>query len=209
MKCELFDGLSDTEVRALTENPACRELCFEKGEIIFDPQHFSNSIGLILSGAAIVSSFREDVLMRRLGEGACFGVASVFGTSADFVTRVTAAGKCTVMFIPRGIISDALKACPRLAENYIRFLTGRIRYLNTLVGAYSSPSAETRLARFLTALDEGKDVPLTLSLTELSKALGIGRASLYRALDSFESRGLIKRNGKQITLADPDELKKI
>ena len=52
-------------------------------------------------------------------------------------------------------------------------------------------------------------MPLTLSLTELSKALGIGRASLYRALDSFESRGLIKRNGKQITLADPDELKKI
>ena len=48
VKCELFDGLSETEVRALTENPACRELCFEKGEVIFDSQHFSNSIGLIL-----------------------------------------------------------------------------------------------------------------------------------------------------------------
>ncbi|MBQ2387779.1 MAG: winged helix-turn-helix domain-containing protein, partial [Clostridia bacterium] len=42
----------------------------------------------------------------------------------------------------------------------------------------------------------------------LSDRLGIGRASLYRALDDFEADGIIHRDGKNIFIKDINTLKK-
>ena len=48
----------------------------------------------------------------------------------------------------------------------------------------------------------------TGSLTALAKALDIGRASLYRALDKLENEGTILRDGRRITVLSTDDLLK-
>ena len=64
-------------------------------------------------------------------------------------------------------------------------------------------SAAQRLGAYLCMLlpDGTKSAPLSCS--RLAKQLDMGRASLYRALDSLAACGAIERNGKQIRLLDP------
>ena len=43
---------------------------------------------------------------------------------------------------------------------------------------------------------------LTCPATELAQRLGISRASLYRAFDTLEEQGLIRREGRSIFVPD-------
>ena len=68
-------------------------------------------------------------------------------------------------------------------------------------------SAERRLALWLIS-EESNTVTLPASLSAFSDMLDIGRASLYRALDKLEGEGLIRREGRKITVISQDEILK-
>ena len=94
------------------------------------------------------------------------------------------------------------------AESYIRLLTSKIQFLNNRVKAYTSGSAEARLAFHLLSLDESKSgrVEVGVSKTDLADMLDIGRASLYRALDTLTEKGIIKYCKSEIIILDFDAL---
>ncbi len=46
-------------------------------------------------------------------------------------------------------------------------------------------------------------------MKQLASFLGIGRASLYRMIDSFTENGLIEKDGKEIIIKNPEALKKL
>lgn len=205
----LFDGLSEETVSALTSHPSCYTQTFAKDEVLYDPEHFARQIGWILSGSAKVTNRKQDgVTIRTLSEGTFFGVASQFNDSPTYVSCIIALEPCRVLFLPQEAIRDGLRRFPELAENYIRFLIGRICYLNGLIDAYSSPTVESKLARYLVACaaDKGRTFPVNMS--ELSRVLGAGRASLYRVMDGFEEKNWIRRAGKTLDILDLDSLKK-
>ena len=205
----LFKGLSDAEIAGFVNDDTCTVEKFAKGETIYSAEKYKRAMGYILSGTAEVNNCENNsVLIRCLKKGSCFGVAALFiDKDEDYVSQIVATTDCAVLFIPEETVVKAINDYPVVAMNYIRFLTDRIRYLNTLVDAYSSPNVETKLARFITAYVDGQDLPFNLNLTSLSRSLGTGRASLYRALDSLESGGMIRRKDKKITITDIEKLK--
>ncbi len=89
----------------------------------------------------------------------------------------------------------------RAMANYLSFLTGRIFYLNRRIDAYTGGSAECRLAMYL--LDNQQDgvppkVTLPFGMNKLAELLGIGRASLYRAMETLEKKGIAARKGNAL-----------
>ena len=87
-----------------------------------------------------------------------------------------------------------------LALAYIRYLSGRIHFLQRRIDALAEGPAEEKLASFLlsAARPDGKNgwVFEAPSLTRLASSLSVGRATLYRALDAFEQSGIIQREGR-------------
>ena len=61
---------------------------------------------------------------------------------------------------------------------------------NDKIGSFTAPTAQARLALWLLA--HGPQ-PQVESYTQLSRELNLGRASLYRALESLEGEGIIQR----------------
>lgn len=208
-KFPLFNGLTEAEVQSIVEHPECEQILFKANSTIYSADQFRHAIGVILSGKAVAKNGDDSgVIVRCLSKGDCFGVAAVFvHNGKPYVSNITAKTDCTVLFIPESVISVCLTQYKNFAVNYVSFLTGRIQYLNRLVSAYSSPNVETKLARFISAYVDGEAVPFDLNMTSLSKSLGIGRASLYRALDSLESNGVIKRDSKRIIITDIKKIK--
>lgn len=204
----LFDGVGEETLNFCLRHPSCSECSYAKGEVIFDQNHFERALGIVASGRVKAAKLKgeQSLPLRAFGPGETFGAAALFG-GEDYVTRLEAASDCRIVFLPQSLVQELCAREGKIALNYIRFLSDRIRYLNAKIDSFTAGSAEERLARYLLTLPvQGDAVALPCSLSELAKTLDIGRASLYRALDALEGAGMIGRAGHHITILDRDQL---
>ncbi len=206
--CFLFENIPPEQVERLLEDEGAKLCSYKKYEIIFDREHYAPSLGLVLSGSVLVSSpsGSRNLVMRELGPGDVFGVAGLFTEEAGYVTTLTAKSPCRILFISQELLRRAMAENFTLAENYIRFLSGRLRFLNRKISGLAAGTAEETLAVYLSGSGNKANIP---SYTRLAEELGLGRASLYRALDSLEKSGYIKRAGHVIHVLSPESLKEM
>ena len=207
-KSFLFAGKSADDIYRRTCNERCDR--FAKGSVIYSPASFSRALGIVLSGSVDVlrcESGRQ-VRLNRISSGESFGAAALYDDRDEtYATTVVACEECVVLFIDGGRLSEMMKSDFILAENYIRFLSGRIRFLNRRVAGFTAGAVDRKLARYLLehAPKDGV-VSLPKNMTALSDALGVGRSSLYRSLDALCDAGVIERRGKEIVVLKPDGL---
>ena len=206
----LLQGLSEEERRTLWAG-APLPVRFEKGESIYSCHAFRRALGVMLQGEAQVWRAGEDgrrVVMNRLPAGSVFGAAALFGECEAYVTEISALRRCAVLFVSQQQASDWMRGHYAIAENYIRFLSGRIRFLNQKIAEFTDGQTEDRLVRYFLDHRSGDGrVILPGSLTELAQTLNIGRSSLYRSLDALAASGAVRREGRRIFVDDPARLR--
>ncbi|MBQ8208328.1 MAG: Crp/Fnr family transcriptional regulator [Clostridia bacterium] len=190
---------------------------FSADEVIFTHENSEKYLVLVLSGTARVFSqdVERSVLLRTLGKGDAFGVAELFGGSDISVSRVEAKNSCKVLFIPEGKMGQLLEGDKRIMYNYLDFLCCRIRFLNKRIACFTAGTAERRLAFYLDSLacdceksEETAKVTPEVSMGALALMLDIGRASLYRAIDTLTADGFIEKDGKSFLLRDREKMLK-
>jgi DNA-binding IclR family transcriptional regulator len=82
-------------------------------------------------------------------------------------------------------------------------------YLNKKITVFTAGSAERKLACFMLDHISGNTFTPPTSMKRLSDMLGIGRASLYRAIDSLTECGAITEKTKDGMTVNIEKLKKI
>ncbi len=200
----LFEGLSPTEKSRCWDIDGGEEAAFVKGDVIYDSDNAKRALALVLEGSVRVLHGR--VVMNELVAGDVFGAAALFGDEAPFPTTVKAHTRCRILFIPQATVSAWMAAVPRVGENYIRFLSDRIRFLNRRLATLTAGQTDGKLWRYLLAhRDEDGIVHLGGGISELAKALNMGRSSLYRGLDALTADGKIARRGKEIQIILKEE----
>lgn len=174
---------------------------FPKGDCVYSAHSFRRSIGFVLSGELAVTK-GENLLLNRLGKGACFGVAALFNPAERYVTTITAQKASQVVFITAEELEGLFAAQPVTAVNYITFLSQRIQFLNRKIDTFTAPTAEVGLAIYLLTHEEGGMVKVSEGFAKLAKELGMGRASLYRSLDQLGEAGVLTRSQREIIIND-------
>ncbi len=195
----LFGGLSENDLRRIDEQ-ADAPVAYRRGDEVYTTHTFRRAIGLILRGSVIVRSSGESehgVVINHLHAGDLFGVAALFDTTAaDYVTEITADSDTEIRFISQETMSRLLAEIPALGEAYIRFLSGRIRFLNRKLSALTVGNAENRLYHHLLTLqDVHAIIRLSCTMTVLASTLNMGRSSLYRSLDTLLREGFLVKEG--------------
>lgn len=198
-KLFIFDGLTEKEIKeicALFSSPNT----FKKGETIYSTDNFQHSLGYIIDGkASAVCDNTTGTYMKSFEKGSCFGAAALFGTGNKYVSTIIADSDITVQFITEEQLKNIFVSFPKTAINYINFLSEKVRFLNEKISLFSCSSSDDALFKYLcSSTDKDGFVKLPKSMTLLSKTLGIGRATLYRCLESLENRGLIVRENNNI-----------
>jgi len=181
---------------------------FCDGDRMLSPEETASQAGVVLSGRAEVTTPDETrkVLLRFLGPGDIFGIANLFSAEERSVSTIRASGMCRCVFFTEEAFDRLLEISPLFRKQYIGFLTGRIRFLNRKIGYLTAGSAERRLALYLSSLGK-TEIRLNDSITALSDLLNLGRASLYRAFDRLCEDGYLIRNGRNMTVSDPEALR--
>lgn len=203
----LFRNVDEFAVERIIADQRCEKAAYEKGSVIFDEMHFRKSLGIILSGEVRVEKNTADghrLKMSRMGPGGCFGAAAMFHDRDRYLTVITAEKNTEVLFLSQELITWSMQRDPVITENYIAYLSERIWFLNTKISALTAGTAEQRLAVYL--LEHGG---ASGSMTELSQLLNIGRASLYRALDTLEAQGFISRGNKSLEILNEEGLRQL
>ncbi len=203
----LFSSTSVDEIDA--ETPFlqdCIRLTFSQGQIIQNARMPIDGLAILCAGEAAVlsDSSEKAVPLRTMSAGGIFGAASLYSSENRYETVVRAMCECTILLIPADTVKSLILRHPRIAENYIRFLSDRISFLNRKISSFTVDSAEAKLALYLSQLpqDASGVTSLPISLSDLSTSLGIGRASLYRALTKLEEADVLIREGKKLRIID-------
>ena len=204
----LFANLGDEDRRRTIGYIDAHIKQFAPNEVIVAAGTPFSAIGILSIGEATVvrSGEHRRVIHKTLSAGDIFGVSSLFDKQAEFPTTIKALCECSVIFLSERCIAELLKSVPGFAENYIRLLTAKIRFLNHRLDALAGRSAEERVADHLLS-EIGADGALGVTKSALASMLGLGRASLYRILDLFEEGGFIRTSRDRIEILDGKALK--
>lgn len=200
MSLFLLEGLSEQEQNRFLAMLPERERLYRRGETVYDSALAERALVWVLEGRLRVLHGR--VVMNDLRAGDVFGAAALFGGAESYSSVVEAVTDCRLRFIPQETVSTWMRMNPQVGEGYVRFLSGRIRFLNGQLATLTAADADERLWRYLRAHGEpgGEAVHLPGGMTALAEHLGIGRSSLYRSLDALAAAGRIRREGRAIYL---------
>ena len=190
----LFRNVDDILVEQLASDNRCQRETYPRGAVIFDETHFRRCLGILLSGEVLVEK----------NTGDCFGAAAMFHQRRRYASLLTAKKPTEVLFLPQEVITWAMERNSAITKNYISYLSGRIWFLSSRISALTAGTAERKLAVYL--LEQGT---MDVSMTDLSQQLNLGRASLYRAVETLEEMGGIGREGKTVKVLDAEKLREM
>jgi CRP-like cAMP-binding protein len=210
--CYLFSGLTEAEKEAAIAILSPKVKHFSSGECILSSAQNMPCLCFIESGRVSVSSCSNggSVLLTQHKEGDCVGAASLFSQGKQYPTVVKAIGRVTALIIGEDALESLLSINAKVALNHIRYLSGKIRFLNDKIDSFSGRDGESRLAKYLLANsnEEGVFTP-PVSMTKIAASLDISRASLYRLLDQMEKNHLIENTSGAIRIIDTFTLERI
>ena len=193
----LFDGLRETEKENIIKDIPAPEK-FKKGEQIYTATQYRQALGIIICGSA--AAYSGKVIKRTFTAGDTFGAAAVFGSGDGYISDISATGDTQIVFITQRTLEGLFNSYPQCAVNYIRFLSQKVCFLNKRLAQFTASDTQAKLYRFLVSSADDDGRVCVKSMTALAKLTGMGRTSLYRALDALTAAHVIEKNNNIISI---------
>lgn len=206
----LFAGLTERELGRLADHAISRE--YQAGEIIFSEGDPCEGLYVVQTGSVRIfntsSNGRERVLLIE-GAGNSLAELPVFD-GGPYPASTAAVGKCTLLFISKKDFRALCMEQPELPLKVLKVVSSRLRQLVGIIEELSFATVRSRLAAWLLqeARASGQETPsgtkfvLNISNQELAFQIGTVRELVSRNLSYFQSKGIIKTEGRTVTITD-------
>ena len=166
-------------------------------------------VAIMVSGIARVyaGGIPDAPILRTLHRGDLFGIANLYSGGEIFPSRIITEGECQILFIGGDKFKEFIEGDPRILKNYLAFQSRKIVFLNKKILTFTAGSSERRLAYFIydNTVEDRFTPPCTM--IQLATMLQMGRASLYRAVDSLVSEKIVQKENKNSFLVDKSKLR--
>lgn len=206
----LFEGLTTAEIEAVAK--LIFEKKFGKGETIFFEGDEADGFYLISSGQIKVFKMNpmgKEHILHIFGPGEPVGEVPVF-SKQPFPATAEAIIKSTTYFFPRNDFVALIEENPSIALNMLAVLSHRLKQFATQIENLSLKEVPARLAGYLlyTAEEQNNNdvVRLPVSKGQLASLLGTIPETLSRIFARMSDEGLIRVDGRSITIMDRDGL---
>ena len=207
--CLLFRDTEPALIYEALSAPGSSIEKFDAAEMIFSGGSSEKKLGIILYGKAVITKGDDRILLKNIGKGDLFGAATLFSDTIEIYTEIKAKTPVQILFICEEGVKALMAKSPAFSIRYVEILSEKIRFLNHKLDAFTTEGSQTRFAKYLLDHEKGGTLLIPASYDKLAKTLGIGRASLYRAMDILASKDIIVREKKQILIRDKTRLQKM
>ncbi len=206
----LFEGLTTAEIEAVAT--LIFEKKFDKGETIFFEGDEADGFYLVSSGQIKVFKMNpmgKEHILHIFGPGEPVGEVPVF-SKQPFPATAEAIVKSTTYFFPRHDFVALIEKHPSIALNMLAVLSRRLRQFAAQIENLSLKEVPARLAGYLLYIAEEQNnsdvVRLPVSKGQLASLLGTIPETLSRIFARMSDEGLIRVDGRSITIVDRDGL---
>ena len=185
---------------------------YERGRVLYRAGDESRRVGVILSGCLEIRKYMADgrtVVMFQRRRGEMLGGSIVFSSATRYPCDVTAKDKTEMLWIDRDDVLEKLMRNAAVARSVLRLSSDRIMLLEKRVELFSLYSIQKKIAfSLLNDFDaEEGAVRLPFTKTAWAEYLNVSRTSLCRELKRMETDGIIKTEGRALTILDKNMLK--
>jgi CRP-like cAMP-binding protein len=202
----LFEGLPQQQIEDIANIAVEKNI--GRGETIFFEG--DRGIGFYMVGEGKVKIYKvspsgKEHILHIFGAGEPFGEVPVFH-GQPFPATAQALVKTRVIFFPRDRFVTLVEANPGIALNMLAVLSMRLRRFASQIENLSLKEVPARLADYLVYLSKEQggmdEVELDISKGQLASLLGTIPETLSRIFAKMSDEGLIRVNGRKITLLD-------
>ena len=210
----LFKGLSHTELHEIERITKMQEI--KKRQPIFMPGDPSNTVYLLKKGRVKISSSSasgKEVTFEILEPGEIFGELDAMEGSPH-ETMAEALDDVVICAIRREDFDRHVQKHPHLNVRLTKLIGFKFRKLESRIEDLVCRDVHARLAHLLldlsqtTGSPQGAGVRINVKLThhEMANLIGCARETVSTILGEFRVKGLIKIDGRSITIANSFEL---
>ena len=212
---ELFKGIDDSDIPSLLSCLSAERKEYCKGETILHEGTAAESIGLVLSGMAIISycdAWGKSSILSHIAPGAVFAEAYACLPGEKLRITVSAAENTEVMFLSIGRI---LTPCPSgcgfhsaIIRNLLTISAKRNLRLSAKILHTSPKSIRGRLVSYLSecAKQNGSlSFSIPFSRQQLADYLSVDRSALSSEISKMQRDGIIECRKNLFTLK-PDRI---
>ena len=211
----IFDDLGDAERKSLMQRVLPQH--FEAHEIIFSSGEPCRGLHLIETGSVRIfgssTNGREQILATQ-GPGGTLGELAVWDGGAYPASAITVT-ECEIFLFRMEDLQSLVLQNPAARVRLLELIALRVRPMISIVEQLSFSTVRQRLADLLlrlaetngNALDHEVEFLLTSTNRELAAQIGTVPELISRNLSSLQASGLIRIQGKRVTIPDPASLR--
>lgn len=204
MKASLFKGLPPDQIEKIASLTIEKQ--YSRGESIFFEGDDANGFYIISGGQVKVFKINplgKEHILHIFGPGEPIGEVPVF-SGDPFPASAEALAKSSLLFFPRREFVRLIEENSSVALNMLAVLSMRLRQFAGQIENLSLKEVPARLAGYLIYTleekGEGDIVHLDVSKGQLASLLGTIPETLSRIFSKMSEQGLIKVEGRAITI---------
>lgn len=206
--CPLFADMSQFEIEMTLGNTSHRIVEMPAHEVYALAGMPCRYVDIVVDGGLIcrmASLSGKQVEVSRLRMGNLVAPAFIFAKKKELPVSIETEGKVTLLRIMPVDLKRLIDNDDKLRMNFIRILSNIDVFLTHKLKVLSLFTIREKVAYMLLELSGeqgGNEIILKRSRQEIADSFGIQKFSLLRVLADFERDGILKVNGKQITIID-------
>ena len=211
---QLFRGIEEQEIDSLLQCVAATKREYKKGEVILSEGTITESLGIVLSGMAIISCsdiWGNNSSLGDIAPGAVFAEVYACIPGEPLRISVSAAEDTTVLFMNVGrVLSTCTNACPfhtKLVRNLLTVCAYKSLQLSQRILHTSSKSIRGRLMSYFSQCAKGSgscSFQIPYNRQQLADYLGVDRSAMSNELSKMQKEGLIEYQRNQFLLKNQE-----
>lgn len=209
LDCPLFKGLDSSDISVQLSGASASIRTYNKGSLIALSGEEVFHLQIVLEGsvkgemmdyAGKVIKIEDIVPPRPLAP------AFLFGKQNRYPVNITAGGSVKILSIPREKFLELLQNSKIILVNFVDIVSSRGQFLSNKIKFLSFSTIKGKLAQYLldqSAKTGSQKFPIPHSQLQLSELFGVARPSIGRAMSELNQEGIIRTEGRLISIMDP------
>ena len=202
----IFHDITNAEVDAMIQCFRMRRGEFAPGQTICVYGESGGEVGVLLRGEAELVRFDyagTRTILERLETGGVFGEALAFTPTLGDCVEVVSDRNSEVLFME---YEHIMKRCERACTHHSKLVRNMFRLVADQTRRLSRRSIRDKLQCYfrIRSLDAGGDTfALPFTLSALADYISTDRSAMMRELKKMKEEGLLRVDGRQVTLLEP------
>ncbi|WP_124066655.1 Crp/Fnr family transcriptional regulator [Clostridium sp. E02] len=211
-KSSLFSGVRSEEITVMLKCLSARVKHYKKEEFIIRSGDYVHSVGMMLSGAALI--IQEDfwgkrTIISEVMPGTVFAETYACISSIPIEMSVISDSECDVLFLDfNRILTTCTSACSfhtRLIQNFLSAIAGRNLALTKKMQHMSKKTIREKLLSYLSTeslKSSSSTFDIPFNRQQLADYLSIDRSALSNELSKLQAEGILTYKKNSFTLME-------